>query len=204
MVLIETGKFKTFDEYIASLSDRARQEWRYVKKTNADLTYQNISFDKEKIKRFMEIWQVQLVRGKPIAWGYPIEKVEEWQMAGRIILFEAKHQNGETFAAHFLLKQDGFWETQPPMWDKAKMIKRHLGTWMWFNMVKYGIENGLGVLNMGGGIEESWREMLRRRKEFTNPKYKFRFIPKLVKENPDAQTDFRIEGAFDQRKLCQN
>lgn len=156
---------------------------------NSSLTYRTCEFDLEKVTRFMQLWERQLVRGQPIQWAYPVGTLEEWWNRGELILFEAV--DGDTVAMHFLKKEDGFWEAGPPMWDKANMSDKHTGTYMWFQMVLYGIENKLGVINFGGGIDK-WREMLRTRKDYTNPKYKFRFIPREVKQNPEEQPDYEI------------
>lgn len=201
MVIIETQKFKTQDEYIASLSKRARHEFTLISKRNADVTYQNVPFDKEKIHRFMQLWEKQLVRGQPIQWAYPVETVQNWYDKGELLVFEANSPT-ETLAMHFIQKQDGFWEAHSPMWDKSSKTQRHLGTYMWFHLVLWGIENNLGILNFGGGID-SWREMIKRRKEFRNPLYKWRFVPKAVKDNPDLQPNYEIHLQHE-RKVLRN
>lgn len=189
MVIIDTNLY-TKDEYIKGLSKRGRHEHTLVSKRNADLTYGKPDFDLGKLQRFMELWERQLVRGKPIQWAYPVQTIADWHDKGKLILLEAK-KGDETIAMHFLKKEEGFWEAGPPMWDKEHSLQRHLGTYMWFQMVLYGIENKLGIINFGGGVD-SWREMIRTRKNYTNPKYKWRFIPKSVKDNPDDQPDYKI------------
>ena len=190
MVIIDCNKFKDRDEYVASLSKRAIHEYRLVQRRNADLTFKGATFDQEKLHRFMELWGRQLVRGKPIAWAYPVETVANWMAKGEVILLEAV-RGDETIAMHFLKKEQGFWDAGPPMWDKEKLGHLHLGTYMWFHTIFWCIDNKLGIINLGGGLEE-WREMIRRRKEFKNPLYKWRYVPRHVKQNPDSQPDYYI------------
>lgn len=202
MVIIDTNAYSSTEEYIKSLSKRARHEWTLVSKRNQDVQHALTLFDKEKVHQFMQLWERQLVRGKPIQWAYPVETVADWADKGELILFEVK-QGDETIGMHFLKKEQGFWEAHSPMWDKARMNQRHLGTYMWFHMVLRGIENKLGIINLGGGIDK-WREMIKRRKEFTNPKYKWRFVSRNVKDNPDSQPDYEIITKHETKILINN
>lgn len=193
MVILEPKMFKTKEEYIKSLSERGRHERRYIQKMNKNVVIKQVTeLDREKLQSFMELWERQLVRGKPIQWAYPVQTIENWFLQGELILFEA-NEGDKTLAMIFLKRQDGFWEAGPPMWDKFNLTKRHLGTAMWFWLMEYGVEHQLEPINLGGGIETSWREMIKRRKEFRNPLYKWRFIPEKVKINPEGQRDWYIE-----------
>lgn len=185
MVILDTTLYSK-DSYIKSLSKSARQEYRLVMEKNKDLTYKQAEFDKEKVKRYMELWERQLVRGKPIQWAYPVEYLEQKEL----LVFETE------ISMHFIMKEDGYWQCEPPMYDKN--TDRHLGTFMWFSLILWAIDNKLGILNFGGGCD-NWREMIKTRDQYPNPKYKWRFIPKEVKENPDKQPNYIFDGA--NRKL---
>lgn len=190
MVIVDTTQLGTPEEYVRSLSERARSEFKLVHKRNPHVVYREAEFNKDQIHEFMQLWERQLVRGMPIQWAYPVETVCEWYDKGQLLLLEAV-ENDKTIAIHFLKKENGYWQAEPPMWDKENMKDRHVGTYMWFHMVLWGIEHNLGIINFGGGIDE-WREMIKRRKEFRNPLYKWRFIPEHVKKNPDLQPDYKI------------
>jgi hypothetical protein len=174
----------SWGEYIKSLSHSAKKNWRFVSKANSDLTYKEVPFS-EKVGEYMNLWGRQLVRGNPIEWAYPVGHVENLWIRGELKVFESE------LAMHFIQKRDGYWEAHPPMYDK-KYNERGLATWMWFMLIKYATENRLGIINMGGGIDD-WREMIRRRDEFPNPKYKWRFVPENVKNNPETQPNYKIE-----------
>lgn len=189
MVIIDTNLY-TPDSYLKGLSKAARQEYY---KTLEPLTYKRVPFDYEKVKSYMELWEKQLVRGKPIQWGYPIETVRDWNDKDELMVFETER------SMHFIRRQINYWECEPPMYDKTKP----LGTYMWFQLILYAIENHLGILNLGGGVD-SWREMIRNRDQYPNPKYKWRFIPKWVKENPDLQPDYCITTNGNYREIHTN
>jgi hypothetical protein len=189
LVIIDTNLY-TKDSYLKGLSKAARQEYH---NTLLPLEYRQVDFDKEKVRFYMELWERQLVRGKPIQWGYPIERVEEWDDKGELMVFETPK------SMHFIRRQINYWECEPPMYDK----KDSLGTFMWFQLILYGIEHKLGILNMGGGVD-SWREMIRERDKYPNPKYKWRFIPKWVKDNPDKQPDYFITTNGNYREIHTN
>jgi len=188
MVIIDCNEW-TKNGYLGDLSKRARQEYRLCSERNQDLIYRQADWDTDKVREFMNLWEKQLVRGKPIQWAYPVETVERWYAEGKILLFEAVKRN--TVAMHFLKREGNYWEAQPPMWDKANLAYRHLGTWMWYQVILYGIENKIGIINLGGGVDK-WREMLHTRDQYANPKYKFRFIPRSIKDNPDLQPNYEI------------
>lgn len=189
MVIIDTTQFDSFESYLSALSKKARKECERVSVLNRETIYQEIPYDRELVARFMGLWERQLVRGKPIQWAYPIETVDEWARQGNLLLFEARMD--ETVGLHYLKREGGFWQAEPPMWDKTRYEQRSIGTFLWFSVIKWGIENRLGIINLGGGIDE-WREMIRTRDDYPNPKYKWRFIPEGVKHSPDTQPDYRI------------
>lgn len=198
MVIIDPKSFNDFDEYIESLSKKARKNYAYVVKHNPDLVYCQVEFNREKIERFMRLWQEQLIRGKPIEWAYGIGYVEDLAARGELLVFEANESN-ETIAMHFIQERNGFWECGPPMYSK-KYNNRYLAKFMWFNLIRYAISNKLDILDMGGGSDE-WRDMLKNRIKYPNPAYKFIYVPEDVKDNPDKQPDYVIKKVEDKRIL---
>lgn len=163
MIRIDTG-YKSFDEYLSTLSKPARKNYKASQKINSDLVYEQAVFDKDTVHRFMQIWERQLVRGNPIQWAFPVEHVEDLYNQGKLKLFQAR--NKDIQAMHFIQEHDEYMECHPPMWDKAAMPERNLGTYMWFNLIRYGIENKLKPLELGGAPENP------------NSRYKLRYVPK--------------------------
>lgn len=187
IILIETNK--PFDQYIQSLSAHARADWAYVRKHNKDITYEQVEFNRDECDNFMRLWEQQLVRGKGIQWAFPIEHVEDIARRGELQVFRAS--NDKALALQFIQQRNGYWECHPPMYAK-KYNRRYLGKLMWFNLIRYAIQNSLEPLNMGGGLD-NWRDMIKRRDEFPNPAYKWIYVPQETKDNPDSQPNYYIE-----------
>ena len=192
MILIETN-YDNFESYLKGLSSKARKQYAYIKKHNQDLEYREISYDSELVKKYMDIWSKQLVRGNAIEWAFPIETVNNWADKGKIKVFSCD------LGMQFIQKQQNFWECHPPMFSKEHN-NRYLAKYMWFNLIKYAIENKLEPLNMGGGID-NWREMLKRRADYPNPAYKFVYVPKNAKLYPGLQRNFMIEQLGEEKYL---
>lgn len=187
MVLIETANFKTFEDYLASLSRKARKQWVYVTKHNQDLIYSLVEFDRDRIESFMKLWSKQLVRGKPIEWAYNIGYVQQLNDERKLKIFDAG------IAMHFVFINGNYVDCQPPMYDKIYR-NRYLAKFMWFNLVKYAIEQKTGwILDLGGGSDD-WRNMIKNRNLYSNPLYKWVYVPESVKNNPDLQPNYYLEG----------
>lgn len=190
MILIEPPP--TFKEYIESLSKKAKQNYAYTTKKNQDLTYESLPFVREEVEKFMQLWERQLIRGEYKQWAFPVEHVADLQSKGLLKVYGAS-RNGQRVSIHFIQKQEGFWECHPPLYEKQFGNARYLGKFMWFNLIRIACEEGLGILNMGGGIDTSWHEMIRRREEFPNPAYKWIYVPEVVKTYPTMSKDYEIK-----------
>lgn len=189
MLIIETNNI--FEQYLKSLSKAGRKSYKYAQKHNEDLTYMKIIFDRELIERFMKLWEQQVIRGRHRRWKFGVGHVEDLEKQNKLLVFAALDKS-EFRAVHFIQLHENYIEAHPPMYDKEYGYKRYLAKWMWFNLIKYVMENHLPNIDMGGNIDSSWREMIKRRQEFKNPKYKWLYIPQVVKDNPDLQYDYKL------------
>lgn len=181
MVIVRTD-WTSFEAYLASLSKPARKNYKEAVKRYGHFSYSE-TFNTSNIESFMQVWERQLVRGKPIQWAFPIGHVINLYDKGQLKLFSCE------LGMQFIQKREGYWECHPPMYDKKH---EGLGTYLWFELIRFAIENKLEHLNLGGGIDE-WRAMIKRRDEFPNPKYKWRFVPQKAKDYPETEPDFYIE-----------
>lgn len=192
MVIIETD-YNCFDDYLNSLSKTAKKNYVYVKKHNQDLMFEMVPFDKSEVEQFMQLWEQQLVHGKPVKWCFPIEFVEQLNKANQLLCFRARKGN-ETLALHFIQKRTGFWECHPPMYEKnEENEKRYLAKYMWFSLIQYFIGLKLGVLDMGGGVD-SWPKTIRRRDEFPNLNYKWMYVPEKAKRQPENEKPYILKS----------
>ena len=116
-----------------------------------------------------------------------------------MLLFECE------LAMHFIQNRKNFYVAHPPMYDKSdKNLKRYLAKFMWFKLIEYFINNKLGILDLGGGDDDSWRQMIKDRNKYPNPAYKWIYVPEEVKNNPDSQIDYRVDTINGQRFLLTN
>lgn len=189
---VDKNKVKTFEQYIGSLSKKAKKNWKYVKKHNADLEYKIIKYNREVLGRFMDLWEEQLIRGEKKKWAFGLEYPDMLEAENKLRLFAA-YKGSEIIAMHFVEVHDGYVECHPPMYDKTKYSKRYLAKYMWFSLIKYAIDDPeMEWIDFGGGDDESWRRMIKERHKYPNPMYKWIYIPEEVKKNPDKQEDFAL------------
>lgn len=189
MILIELPE--TFEDYIKSLSKKARKNYVYTRNHNEDLTYELVPFVRDEVSFFMSLWERQLIRGEYRQWAYPVEHVEELFKRGELKIFKCV-LGPKSVSLQFIQRHHGFWECHPPLYDKGFGEKRYLAKYMWFKLIEYAILNKLEPLNMGGGIDE-WREMIRRRAEFPNPAYKWMYVSEKVKNNSESVANYKIK-----------
>lgn len=200
MLLIRTDQFASFEEYLASLSRKAKKEHARIIKLYGRADYyewyawdDHHNFPIDEVRHFMSLWEQQLIRGKHVQWAFPVEYISDLFQRGELKLFSL-NLDGEQVALHFIQKRDGYWECHPPMYDKTRFPS--LAKIMWFMLIHYAISNRLGVLDLGGGPDD-WREHIRNRAEYPNPRYKWLYVPERAKRDPESEPAFIIE-----RPLC--
>ena len=70
---------------------------------------------------------------------------------------------------------------------------------MWFGVIKYAIEhNNMDWIDLGG-CDGTWPEVVKNREKWPNNKYKWMYIAREVRENPEKQPNLileRPEGAL--------
>lgn len=206
MILVNTHDVKSFEDYLKSLSKSARKNYKFVKKHNQDLVYQRVSYNREEIIRFMDLWERQLIRGKYRKWAFGIEYPEKVEMAGRLRCFAAI-KDGEKIAMHFVENHDGYIECHPPMYDKTKYSKRYLAKFMWFNLIKYAIASpDMNWIDIGGCGDAPWPETIRNRHQWPHNHYKWQYVPESVKNKPEEQPRLvlrRPQGALGEIKYLE-
>jgi hypothetical protein len=185
----------SWDDYLASICSHARRNYREATRRNIDLLYQEVTYDREQTREFMEMWERQLIRGRPIRWSFPIEHVDDLHGQRVLRVFAAGN-----FALHFVEDHQGYVECHPPMWDKGKHADRFLGHFMWFHLIKFGFaDSSMTYLDFGGGQNGTWPELIR--KPGSTAAYKWQYIPKAVKERPEAQPNFVVVDRGGMKRL---
>ena len=146
MILIRTN-WKSFDEYIASLSKKTRYDYRLAM-ARYPITFELIPFDRLLVWHFMELWEQQPVRKKPIRWKFGVDHFEELANKGELLVFKT----GE-IGLQCVQKCDSYWLAHAPMYMKEG--NSLLAKYMWFCLFRYFIEHKLGSIDMGGNKEDS-------------------------------------------------
>ena len=188
MILIETGKFKNFEDYLASLGKAARKNYRFAKKNNEGVAYHRTFPPETRIQEWMDLWGRQLIRGQNRQYAFGVGALQGKGM----IYFEAI-EHGEIIAMQFVEVIDGYANCHPVMYDKEKYSERYLSKFMWFRLIRWAIENGIKIVDLGGGNDDSWHEMIRTREQYPNPAYKWMYIPGTVKLKPKEQQNYKVE-----------
>jgi hypothetical protein len=176
----------SWDDYLAGISCHARRNYRDAIRRNGDLLYHEVPYNRQETRQFMEMWERQLVRGRAIEWNFGIEYVDELHRQGVLRVFGAGH-----CARHFVEDHQGYVECHPPMWDKGKHADRFLGHFMWFHLIRFAFADGsMTYLDLGGGQNGTWPDLIR--KPGDTAAYKWQYVPKAVKERPEAQPNYVV------------
>ena len=193
----------SFKEYISSLATTGKKNYRYVEKNNEDLTYSIIDYDENLVSFFMGLWEEQLIRGEKRKWGFPPNYVTYLNSLGLIELFVAYDKEFNVLALHFVEKHDNYIYCHPPLYDKDTSNKRYIAKYMWFNLIKYYIEQPkINWIDFGAGNRGTWKELVINREEYMEKMaYKWLYVPKHVKQNPTEELDYVVIKNPPQRKL---
>jgi hypothetical protein len=197
MVIVDTNVH--FPDYIKSLSKHARKDYAYTTKHNRGLVYEAVPFVRDEVEAFMGLWSRQLIRGQCREWAFPIGHVEGLDRDGKLRVFGVR-DGDRRVGLHFIQARDGFWECHPPMYDKEYGSRRYLAKFMWFNLIDYGSRHQLGLLDLGGGVD-NWHEMIKRKDDFPNPRYKWIYVPQDIQEHPEKYPNYIIEDYYGDKRI---
>lgn len=168
-----------FSSYLASLSKSARYEYRKAARLGADLVYEEIPFDRQQVTEWMKLWERQTVYGKRprwAAWATP----EIFEKNKVRVFFSG-------IALQMLEVCGNYAYAQPVLYDKLK--HPWVAKFMWFNAIAWCCANDISYLDMDGGRGKNWRQKLKAK---DGPKYKWMYVPKQVKNNPDEAPEWMV------------
>lgn len=186
MILIETGKFKTFDEYLASLGKAARKNYRFAKKNNP-FHYRKIEAHSVWVQEWMDLWGRQLIRGQNRPYAFNVDALQ-----GKNILYFSAFGDDGAVALQFVEVIDGYMNCHPVMYEKEKYADRYLSKFMWFGLIKWAIDQKIAIVDLGGGNDDDWHEMIRTREQYPNPAYKWMYVPSQAKFKPKSQQNYKV------------
>jgi hypothetical protein len=138
-----------------------------------------VPFDRQQVAEWMALWEKQVVYGKHPKW-------QKWTTPE---IFE-KHKVRVLFAdiALQMLEVCGDYAyAQPVLYDKTKYP--WVAKFMWFKAIEWCGQNGVKYLDLDGGRGKTWRQKLQAQ---DGPQYKWMYVPKYVKENPDEAPEWKV------------
>jgi hypothetical protein len=122
----------------------------------------------------MGLWEQQTVFGKKASW-------QQWTPA------KAEAIGVRVFSAGIAVQMaevyDDYVYAWPVLYDKEKYP--WVAKFMWFKLIEWCCENDIKYLDLDGGKGKTWRERLMTRQAGEKAGYKWKFVPKIVKENPN-------------------
>jgi hypothetical protein len=192
-LLVETNH-DSFDDYIGSLSKTGKKNYKYAEKHNEDLEYSRVEYNAELINYFMGLWQHQDIRGGKPQWGFGSNFVEFLHKTGSLMVFAAV-KNEEPLSIHFVEKFGEYVFCHPPLFDKEKYNERYIAKYMWFNLIKYCIKTDTSWIDLGGGpygFRGTWKNFCVNREKWPKVAYKWLYVPKHVKDNPELQKEYLV------------
>jgi hypothetical protein len=184
----------TFDAYIRSLAKTGRKNYKHVEKVNADLVFAQVGFDPQQVRRFMDLWEQQEVEGRRRQWAFGIGFVEMLHRRGQLLCFTVSRRDAPhaVLALHFIEKHGDYAYCHPPMYDKDVHIDRSIAKYMWFRLIEWSLANpGLSWLDLGGGDNGSWRDLLLNKDQHEG--YKWLYVAEAVKEAPGDAPPYTVK-----------
>lgn len=192
-----------FSDYISSLAKTGKKNYRYVEKNNSDLTYGIIPYDSGLVSFFMNLWEDQLIRGQKRKWGFGEDHVRRLNEAGYLDLFACYTEDRTVLSIHFVERYQNYVYCHPPLYDKETSNERYIAKYMWFELIRYYMDDKkVEWIDFGAGDRGTWKDLiLNREKYMEKMAYKWLYVPKIIKENPESQKDYIVEKSINGRKL---
>jgi hypothetical protein len=145
-------------------------------RAGAGLSYAETPFDRALVAEWMALWERQTVDGKRPKWRqWTPEKVGQ---LGAKVFFSG-------VALQVLEVCGDYAYAWPVLYDKVK--NPWAARFMWFRLIEWCCGK-VKYLDLGGGKRKTWRELLRSRDD----NYKWQYVPRQVKENPEAAPEWRV------------
>lgn len=189
-LLVNVGDFRTPESYLLSLRKKARWKWRCSEVDFGDFTYREVPYDGGQVRYYMRLWEGQRVNGSPTRWVFGPDYFDRLasQLHLRIFIIEYAHCD---VAMHPVEQFGPLLYTQPVLYDKE--VFPGAARFMWFKLMFWAIrDHETRWIDLGGGFHGTWQDFLRNRSDAAF-KYKWDYVPKSVKENPNAQIPYFVQ-----------
>ena len=176
---------KTPQEYFKGLTRPAKKNYRTAMKR--PYVFKQIPFDYEMVNNFMKMWSTQIGGGWQFGPQYfDLMNQREW------CVFFAGLDGRQIAAILPMEKFDDLLYAQPVMYHKG--VYPGVAKFMWYSMLTAACASPfIKNVDMGGGFNGAWDDFIRVRKKAPNFAYKWQFVAKAVKDNPDSQKPWYVQ-----------
>jgi hypothetical protein len=182
----------SFEEYIFRLSVTDKKKYKSNRKITSGYSFECIEYDPVLMRQFIALWETQTVYGgKSIKWYRPMEFMD---CLDTLVMFKIVF-NSQIIGLHCLEKCGELAYGHPPLYDKNKYP--HLARFSWFSMIRFLCESSIKHLDLDAGFGRDWQTLLIERHsnvmhdaELHNLAYKWFYVPKDVKDNPEKEIQY--------------
>ena len=175
----------SFQGYLDSLSKSGRHNFKVTMNANLGREYIRVGFDKDLVSHWMAVWERQEVNGHKPKWIFGPEYFEFQHRRDSLRLFAVT--DGENFIGlHPTELHGNLIYSHPPCYDKSHP---ELARFMWFGLMKWGCENGVEFVDLGGGNNGTWRDCAMSHVDGAF-KYKWLYVPKESKDYPQEEPPY--------------
>ncbi len=188
----------SFSEYLSVLSSNAKKHYSKAKNRNKDLIFEEIPYDKDLVLKFMRLWENQIVWGKKIQWEIKPQYLDYLNKKNQIRCFVAKDENtNEIICLQWIYYYGSYAYCAAPLHEKELYAKRNLAKYMWFKLIETAFADPeIQYLDFGAGGHTSWRGWMKIHSKNGYEGYKFQFVSRHLKENPDLAEDLVVRGSI--------
>ncbi len=188
-LIIPIQEFKTFDEYFLSLSKKCRNSLTLPKQKRLmdGLKYRQLGWNENYIREFMDLWEKQSIHFGTPRWpdGW-FDFMKDLHSRETFDMFGMEKDN-QIISVHFIFKFNDYIYCNSPLYDKEEYDKISLGRLMWYNLIRFSIEeNYCNYMDLEGNNNgDTYREVILNKVPPGTPGdfgYKWFFIPEKIKE----------------------
>jgi len=173
----------SFERYIERLSKSSKKNYKATVKRTREYKFSETPYNNVLMYAFIKLWERQIVYGSHPRWSLSM-----WEMDS-LGLTMFKIEKDGIVAIHAIEKCDDYAYAHPPLYDKHTP---ELARYIWFNTIKWCCDHDVNNLDLGGLSGRDWPTLIRQRhdKSLMRLRYKWSYVPKDVKDNPDSQQSY--------------
>ena len=196
-LFIPIREFDSFEDYFQSLTKSCRNSLTLPKQERLmdGLQYRKLGWDEDTVRYFMDLWEKQSIHFGTPKWpdGW-LEHMKDLNSRENFDMF-GMLKGDEIISVHFVFVFNDYIYCNSPLYDKNKYDKISLGRLMWYNLIRFGIENTKwAYIDLdGNGNGDTFKEVIQNKVPPGTPGdfgYKWFFIPEKIKNLDDEYKQY--------------